>query len=110
LLVQNAAALLFPSWVQLGSDARPGIEAMGQRLIMSAAAVIVLILAGIPAAAIFGITYLAASPVFSSAALPLAALTACGVLLAEAGAGVFALGALFDSFDPAAELDQSAAS
>ena len=110
LLVQNAAALLFPSWIHLGPDSRPGIEAMGQRLIMSAAAVLALIVAGIPAAVIFGAAFFAGRPILSGAALPLAALLAAGVLLAEAAAGVIALGMLFESFDPAAELDQSASS
>src|SRR6185437_14104285 len=33
LIVQNAAALLFPAWIQSGSMAPRGVEAVGQRLL-----------------------------------------------------------------------------
>src|SRR5947209_12577505 len=35
-LVQNAAVLLFPAWIVVGRDRAVGLEATGQRILMSA--------------------------------------------------------------------------
>jgi len=62
LLVQNAAALLFPSWVRLGLSRPGGIEAMGQSIVSTFGTLLVLsFVLLIPAtlALIFGLILLA---------------------------------------------------
>ena len=99
LLVQNAAALLLPGWVQLGKGRRQGIEAMGQRLISMAATWLLLLCAVLPAAVLFGIVFFAGYRFLGMAILPPASLLAACGLLAEAGLAVLWLGRLFDKFD-----------
>jgi len=60
LLLPNAAALIFPAWVQLGKDTPRGFETMGQQLILMFGQIIVLALSLLPAAAAGFIAYLAA--------------------------------------------------
>ena len=60
--IQNAAALLFPAWVQIGQAKSGGVEVLGQAILTTFASVIVLALAllpaGIMAVAVFaGIQY-----------------------------------------------------
>ena len=47
-VIQNAAALILPGWVQLGKDRQRGVEAMGQNLISMVATVLVLLLSCCP--------------------------------------------------------------
>ncbi len=103
VLIQNAAALMWPGWVELGKAHRQGVEAMGQRLITMLATVIVMMFAVIPAGIVFGIIYFAGSWLLGTAILPFAALFAALGLLAEAGAIVFLLGRLYDRFDVSVE-------
>ncbi len=105
VVIQNAAALLMPSWVQLGRDHARGIEAMGQRLLTMAAAVLLLAFAAIPAGIVFGAAYFLSAWLLGEAALPLAAAGAAVLLLAEAGLGIIWLGRLWDRFDASRELD-----
>lgn len=48
LLLPNAAALIFPAWVQLGKDTPRGFETMGQQLILIFGQIIVLTLSVLP--------------------------------------------------------------
>ncbi len=48
--VHNAATIVFPAWVQLGSQRARGIDALGQRLILLAAVVASLLLFALPGA------------------------------------------------------------
>jgi hypothetical protein len=49
-VVHNAMTVLFPAWVQIGSQRVRGIDAMGQRLIMLAAIVVSLAVFALPGA------------------------------------------------------------
>jgi ABC-2 type transport system permease protein len=104
ILMQNAAALILPGWVQIEREQQRGIEAMGQRLISSAATVLFLMIAAIPAALVFGVVFFVGYGVMGLATIPLASMLACVALLLEAAAGVLWLGGLFDRFDPSKEL------
>lgn len=103
VLIQNAAALMWPGWVELGKARRQGIEAMGQRLITMLATVIALVFAVIPAGLLFGVVYFAGSWLVGLAILPFAALLAALALLAEAGVAILFLGRLYDRFDVSVE-------
>ncbi len=103
LLAQNAAALLLPGWMQLGRESQRGVEAMGQRLIATAGTFLVVLLAGMPAAGIFGIVFVAGYWAIGTAVIPLASVAAAGLLMAESWAGILWLGRLFDGLDPSAD-------
>ncbi len=104
VVIQNAAALVLPGWVQLGKDRQRGVEAMGQNLISMVATVLVLVLSLLPAGLIFSIVfipgYLAG---YGLVVLPIAALVAALGMVAEAGFAVFWLGRIYDKFDVSLE-------
>jgi hypothetical protein len=102
LLLPNAAALIFPAWVQLGKDTPRGFETMGQQLILMFGQIIVLTLAMLPAALAGVAAYFIAWWLFGkvmAAAVMSGALAAALVLAAEAALGVHLLGKAFERFD-----------
>jgi hypothetical protein len=102
LLLPNAAALIFPAWVQLGKDTPRGFETMGQQLILMFGQIIVLTLTLLPAALAGTAAYLIAGWLFGrviAAAVATGALAAALVLAAEAALGVHLLGKAFEQFD-----------
>ena len=104
LVIPNASALLFPSWMQIGRERMGGIEVMGQRLIFLLGSVLVFAFALVPAAVLFGLTFLVAKALVGMiAAVPLAAAVAATVLAAEAALAVWWMGRLFERFDLSAE-------
>jgi ABC-2 type transport system permease protein len=100
LIIPNAAVLLFPSWIQTGKDSSRGVEATGQRLVFALGQMLVLLLALLPAGAVFaGVFFLLRLAVGPAAAIPFAAMAAAVVVAVEAGLGVMLLGKLFERFD-----------
>lgn len=102
LLLPNAAALIFPAWVQLGKDTPRGFETMGQQLILIFGQIIVLTLTMLPAAVAGAVAWFAVWWLFGKVpalALASAALAVAAVLAAEAAVGVHLLGKAFDRFD-----------
>ena len=105
LVIPNAAVLLFPGWFQTGKEAPQGIEATGQRLIFALGQFFALLVALLPAGAVFAglfflIKYATRSVVL---AMPVAAAAAAVVLAVEAGLGIMLLGWLFERLDISAE-------
>jgi ABC-2 type transport system permease protein len=103
LLIPNGAVLLFPGWFQTGKDGpQQGIEAMGQRLIFMLGAMVAFVVALAPAVVLAVTVYFvgryALGPIMP---VPLAALAAAAVLMAEAGFGLMWLGRLFEKYDVA---------
>jgi ABC-2 type transport system permease protein len=85
--VHNAATIVFPAWVQLGSQRARGIDAMGQRLIMLAAILVSLVLFAVPGGVGAGALWLifhrvAGSVVFVPMAVMFAAIVLTEVLVA----------------------------
>jgi ABC-2 type transport system permease protein len=104
LQIPNAATLAFPAWFQSTKGAAQGIEATGQRLIFMIGQLLVLLVALIPAAALFaGVFFLVKMLLATAIAIPLASIAATVVLAVEAAFGVMLLGWLFDRFDVSAE-------
>jgi hypothetical protein len=103
VVLQNAVALLWPGWVELGKSRRQGIEAMGQRLITMVATILVFALAEIPAGLVFAAVFFLGFWLLGLTVLPIAALVAALVLLGEAGLAIFWLGRLYDKFDVSLE-------
>jgi ABC-2 type transport system permease protein len=100
LIVQNAAALLFPAWIQSGSAPPRGVEAIGQRLLTLVGTLLAVSLALAPAALVAGVVGALLHAPLGQAALPIAALAGGIVVAAEAGFAILGLGRAFDRFDP----------
>ena len=109
VMVQNAAVLIMPGWVQLGKEQQRGIEAMGQRLIFTAATLLAVLLAAVPAVLMFSIAFFLSYWLIGLAAVPVAAIFAATGLLAEAALGVVWMGQLYDRLDASRELDSRSA-
>lgn len=107
LLIPNAAALLLPAWFAgpaAGGAAR-GIEVMGQRLIFLLAQFLALVVAVLPALLAGFLVYtLVALPYLpGAAAMPITAVMAAFVFLAEAASGMALLGHWFETYDLSSE-------
>ncbi len=99
--VQNAAALLFPAWVRLGTDAR-GFETMGQKLLTMGATSLVAAVALVFPCGI-GVLTVWLSSVFDSPlgtwSILVGAVLACIVLAFEIWPVILWLGTVFDRTD-----------
>jgi ABC-2 type transport system permease protein len=105
ILIQNAAVLIMPGWVQLGKERQRGVEAMGQRLISMAGGLLAFLFAVVPAFVVFLIGFTAGYWAIGFAVIPFAALMASLALIFEAGLGIAWLGRIFDKFDASVELN-----
>ncbi len=106
LLVPNAAAVIFPAWVQTVSNrGEHGLDVMGQRIIFMAGQLLVTALALLPAAIVGGVLYLLVSWLAGfTLAFIVSVIALFAVLSAEVWAGVRLLGDRFEEFDLSAEL------
>jgi ABC-2 type transport system permease protein len=101
MLIQNAAALLYPAWVRLGTGRPGGVEALGQNLLMMVAFLALLALTLALPVALAGGSFLLLRPLLDAwAALPATAL-ALGTMAFEAALIVEWLGGVFERTDPA---------
>ena len=97
--IQNAAALLFPAWVQIGTARSGGVEVLGQAILTTIASLIVLALALLPAgimavAAFTGIQFLFGDAFL--AATIAAVVVGLGTLAFEVGMAITLLGEVFE--------------
>ncbi len=104
ILIQNAAVLILPGWVQVGRKQPQGVEAIGQRLLSSLASLLFLLVAALPAALFFFATVVGGYGIIGTAIVPLASLAAALALCVEAGLVLVWLGGCFDRFDPSREM------
>jgi ABC-2 type transport system permease protein len=104
LLVQNAAAILFPSWVHLGAGRPGGVEALGQNMLALVAHLLVLGVALTVPAAVGGILGFALWPAVGWWAAVPAGVAALMVIGLEASLAVEWLGRLFERTDPVSAL------
>jgi ABC-2 type transport system permease protein len=101
MLIQNAAALLYPAWVRLGSGRPGGVEALGQNLLMMIAFVTLLALLLALPLVLGGGSFLLLRPLLNEwAALPATTL-ALGAIAFEAALVIDWLGGVFERTDPA---------
>jgi len=87
----------------VGRDRAVGLEATGQRILMTAASLVALLVALVPATIAGGIAGVGAHAVGLSAlwAVALGILVASGVVVFEGAMAVSFLGGVFDRIDPA---------
>jgi hypothetical protein len=98
LLVQNALAVSFPSWVSVGPP-RGGVDVMGQRMLLMTASVLGLALTLLPAAIVGGALMFLIQVATGRLIIVLPGLAAAVVLLVEAFAGSELLGSILDRTD-----------
>jgi len=103
VFVQNAAVVLFPAWLPADGERARGIEALGQRLLTLAEALVVLLGGLLPAAIIASLVGFALYGWLGVWAMPCAGLTAAAGLAVEISLGVMALGRAFDRMDVSSE-------
>lgn len=101
MLIQNAAALLFPAWVHLGATRPGGVEALGQNMLMIVAYSAVLGV-GLALPGVLALLVLEAlrDPLGWWALAPGVAVLLAGIAV-EAAALLRWLGGVFESMDPA---------
>jgi putative ABC exporter len=106
LLMPNAAAVLFPAWVQSTRDrTERGIEVLGQRLIFMAGQLLITALVIVPAFIAGALVFLIAQALAGFAVGAAIAVIGMALLLAfEAWIGIRWLGNRFEAFDLSAEL------
>jgi putative ABC exporter len=97
--IHNGVALMFPAWVQLGTQRARGLDALGQRLIMLTATWIALVVMILPGAVGGGILWFGFRSVLGSAALVPAALVGAGIVAVEVLLATEALGHAFAQLD-----------
>lgn len=103
VFVHNAAVVLFPSWLPADGERARGIEALGQRLLTLAGAMVVLVGGLLPAAIVALLVGFALSGWLGIWAVPFGGLIAAVGLLLEVAVGVVALGKAFDRMDVSSE-------
>jgi hypothetical protein len=99
LTIHNAAALLFPAWVPLGSQRSRGLDAMGQRLITLGGTWLALVVMALPAAAAAGILWFVLRLVIGPGAYVPAAAVAAAVLVTETVVVTELLGPMYERLD-----------
>lgn len=104
VLVQNAAVLLFPAWVTIGRNRAVGLEAAGQRILMTAGSLVVLSVALLPAVILGGLVgaALQAAGVDAAWTASAGAVAGSGVVVFEVALAVHLLGDVFDRLEPGA--------
>jgi ABC-2 type transport system permease protein len=99
LLVHNAAALMFPAWVPLGSQRARGLDAMGQRIIMLSGTWLLLVVMALPGALVGSIIWFVLERMVGAAALVPAALACALTIAVEVLLAAEALGPAYDRLD-----------
>ena len=100
LLIQNAAVILFPGWIQTGGSRPRGIEAMGQQMLMLAGTLTALLVGVLPAAAVAGAVGFVLYQLAGLAGLIPAALLFVLVLFLEGALAVVLLGRVLERTEP----------
>jgi ABC-2 type transport system permease protein len=99
LTVHNAAAVLFPAWVPLGTSRPRGLDAMGQRLILLGAVLLALLVMLAPGVLAGAILWFAFYRFIGPAVLIPGAMICLGIVLLEVLAATEALGPAYDQLD-----------
>ena len=103
LLVQNAAALLFPAWTAIGPDRATGFEATGQRILSFVGTAFALLVAVLPAALVGGVAAIGARALGVAPAWTAAVWAVVGAVMlgAESYVGIRLLGPAWEKLEPA---------
>lgn len=102
IVVQNGAAVMFPAWVSVGPSRPRGIDAMGQRLLMVAGMLILLIVSVLPAAIVAGVVNGIIYWITGSILIVLPAAIVAIVMVVECALAIEGLGRILDRTDVSA--------
>ena len=97
--IQNAAALLFPAWVRIGTERAGGIEVLGQSILTTVASLFALALALLPAAIAAVAAFAGVQLIFDDATIGAAIVAGIAGLTAlafEVGIAMMMLGEVFE--------------
>ena len=97
--IQNAAALMFPSWVQLGVR-NPGIESLGQSVLSSLGIVLALSVSFVLPVVAGVLVWVFTQSLYGDVTIVAAVLAAAFILAAEVALAVPPLGGLFERTEP----------
>jgi hypothetical protein len=99
LLIHNAAALAFPAWMVSGSRAGRGLDAIGQRLLLVGATMMLLVVMALPGLLAAWGLWIVLSPMIGLGAFVLGATVCALAMLTEVLLSVQALGPLYERLD-----------
>jgi hypothetical protein len=107
LLIRNAVPILLPGWAMRAPDEQRGFIVMGQRVLMTAGNLLVLLFVLLPAACIVGPSLFIAERWFhgSAGVVAIATVPAAALLFFEVWLGIRFLGAQFEKIDVTNEVD-----
>ena len=97
--IQNATALMFPAWVQLGAH-NPGVEAMGQNVLTSLGVLFALAVSLVTPVVAGALTFGATRLIHGDLAIVLASLVGISVLAGEVALMVRPMGRLLERTEP----------
>jgi len=102
LLVQNASVLLFPAWVTVGAQRAVGLEATGQRMLLTLGSLLALVIALLPAAVVAVVVMWGAgfAGVGGPWSVTAGVLGGAAVVGGESWIAMRLLGGVFDRLDP----------
>jgi ABC-2 type transport system permease protein len=100
--IHNAAAVLFPAWVPLGTSRPRGIDAMGQRLILFSGVLLGLIVMMLPGAIAGGLLWLALHRFIGIVVVIPAAVVCTVIVLIEVLMATELLGPIYERIDASA--------
>jgi hypothetical protein len=104
IIIPNASALVMPGWVRLNKDGPRGIETFGQVAVVAILQMLVLFLSLVPAGLVFALVFFVGGLfVGPPVTIPVSALAAAMVLIAEGIVAIRLLGKVFERFDLSAE-------
>jgi hypothetical protein len=102
VVLQNAIAVLLPAWAGIGASRARGIDAMGQRILLTFGTLIGLMIGLIPAGLIAGGIGIAAFALTDRVMILVPAIAAAGVILAECWVATELLGLALERMDVSA--------
>jgi hypothetical protein len=102
VVLQNAIAVILPAWAGLGSSRARGIDAMGQRILLTFGTLVGLAVGLIPAVLIGGGIGVTLYAVTERVMIVIPAILAAAVILAECWVATELLGLLIDRMDVSA--------
>ncbi|HZH39899.1 MAG TPA: putative ABC exporter domain-containing protein [Gemmatimonadales bacterium] len=101
LLVQNTSVLLFPAWITVGPQRAVGLEATGQRLILTIGSLLALVVALVPAALLFVLVMVVSEGLVGGPwSVALGAVTGAAAVGGECWLAIQLLGGVYDRLDP----------
>lgn len=99
VLAHNALAVAFPAWARVGAGRAQGIDVMGQRMLMLAGMLLVVVVAALPAALAAALAGVAMYGAAGAVHVLACAIPAAAVLFVEGVVAAEALGALLERTD-----------